>query len=54
MLDPSELYDLAGELPELDAPVLVVAMTGFVEARMMLRSFVCANAAILIAAPIGS
>ena len=32
MLDPRELYDLAGELPELDAPVLVVAMTGFVDA----------------------
>ena len=32
MLDPSELYELAGELPELDRPVLVVAMTGFVDA----------------------
>jgi hypothetical protein len=32
VLEPSELYDLAGELPELDAPVLVVAMTGFVDA----------------------
>ena len=32
MLDPRELYDLAGELPELDAPVLVVALTGFVDA----------------------
>jgi len=32
VLDPRELYDLAGELPELDAPVLVVAMTGFVDA----------------------
>lgn len=32
MLDPSELYDLADELPELDRPVLVVAMTGFVDA----------------------
>ncbi len=32
MLDPDELYDLAGELPELDAPVLVVALTGFVDA----------------------
>jgi hypothetical protein len=32
VLDPRELYDLAGELPELDAPVLVVALTGFVDA----------------------
>src|SRR5918993_570836 len=32
VLDPSELYELAGELPELDRPVLVVAMTGFVDA----------------------
>ena len=32
MLDPNELYELAGELPELDRPVLVVAMTGFVDA----------------------
>jgi hypothetical protein len=32
VLDPRELYDLAGELPELDTPVLVVAMTGFVDA----------------------
>ncbi len=32
MLDPRELYELAEELPELDRPVLVVAMTGFVDA----------------------
>ena len=32
MLDPNELYEVAGELPELDRPVLVVAMTGFVDA----------------------
>ncbi len=32
MLDPRELYELADELPELDRPVLVVAMTGFVDA----------------------
>ena len=32
VLDPRELYDLAGELPELDRPPLVVAMTGFVDA----------------------
>ncbi|HEX6754366.1 MAG TPA: PAC2 family protein [Mycobacteriales bacterium] len=32
MLDPRELYELAGELPELDHPVMVVAMTGFVDA----------------------
>ena len=32
MLDPRELYELDGELPELDHPVMVVAMTGFVDA----------------------
>lgn len=32
MLDPDGLYELAAELPELDRPVLVVAMTGFVDA----------------------
>ena len=32
MLDPNELYEVAAELPELDRPVLVVAMTGFVDA----------------------
>lgn len=32
MRDPRELYELADELPELDRPALVVAMTGFVDA----------------------
>jgi predicted ATP-grasp superfamily ATP-dependent carboligase len=32
VLDPDGLYELAAELPELDRPVLVVAMTGFVDA----------------------
>jgi PAC2 family len=32
VLDPDGLYELADELPELDRPVLVVAMTGFVDA----------------------
>ena len=32
VLDPAELYELAAELPELDRPVLIVAMTGFVDA----------------------
>jgi predicted ATP-grasp superfamily ATP-dependent carboligase len=32
VLDPGGLYELTGELPELDRPVLVVAMTGFVDA----------------------
>ena len=32
MLDPHELYELADDLPELDAPVLVQALTGFVDA----------------------
>jgi hypothetical protein len=32
VLEPSGLYELAPELPELDRPVLVVAMTGFVDA----------------------
>ena len=32
MLDPHELYELAGELPELDSPVLIQALTGFVDA----------------------
>ena len=32
MLDPNELYELAGELPELDGPVLIQALTGFVDA----------------------
>ncbi len=32
MLDPHELYQLADELPTLDRPVLVQALTGFVDA----------------------
>jgi predicted ATP-grasp superfamily ATP-dependent carboligase len=32
VLDPSGLYEVAAELPELDRPVLLVAMTGFVDA----------------------
>ena len=32
MLDPHGLYELADELPELDGPVLIQALTGFVDA----------------------
>jgi hypothetical protein len=32
VLDPHELYELADDLPELDGPVLVQALTGFVDA----------------------
>lgn len=32
MLDPHELYETADELPVLDGPVLVQALTGFVDA----------------------
>lgn len=32
MLDPHELYELADDLPALDSPVLVQALTGFVDA----------------------
>ncbi|MEU4218659.1 PAC2 family protein [Actinoplanes sp. NPDC026623] len=32
MLDPHGLYELAEDLPELDAPVLLQALTGFVDA----------------------
>ena len=32
MLDPHELYELADDLPDLDQPVLVQALTGFVDA----------------------
>lgn len=32
MRNPRELYELAGDLPELDGPVLVQALTGFVDA----------------------
>jgi PAC2 family len=32
VLDPHGLYEVAGELPELDSPVLIQALTGFVDA----------------------
>jgi predicted ATP-grasp superfamily ATP-dependent carboligase len=32
VLDPSALYELTGEVPELDSPVLIQALTGFVDA----------------------
>lgn len=32
MLDPYELYEITGDLPELDGPVLIQALTGFVDA----------------------
>jgi hypothetical protein len=32
VLDPNELYELADDLPDLDGPVLVQALTGFVDA----------------------
>jgi hypothetical protein len=32
MLDPAGLYEIYGELPELDRPVLIQAMSGFVDA----------------------
>ena len=32
MLDPHGLYESAGELPSLDSPVLIQALTGFVDA----------------------
>ena len=32
MLDPDELYELADDLPALDSPVLIQALTGFVDA----------------------
>ena len=32
MLDPNELYELADDLPVLDGPVLIQALTGFVDA----------------------
>lgn len=37
MRDPHELYELTGELPELDRPVLVQALTGFVDAGGAVR-----------------
>jgi proteasome assembly chaperone (PAC2) family protein len=32
VLDPAELYDVAGDAPQLDEPVLLVALDGFVDA----------------------
>ncbi|WP_229069822.1 proteasome assembly chaperone family protein [Actinoplanes sp. DH11] len=32
MLDPHGLYEVAGDLPALDSPVLIQALTGFVDA----------------------
>ena len=32
MLEPSGLYELSAEVPELDGPVLIQALTGFVDA----------------------
>ncbi|MEU4419712.1 PAC2 family protein [Actinoplanes sp. NPDC024001] len=32
MLDPHGLYEVAGDLPTLDSPVLIQALTGFVDA----------------------
>ncbi len=37
MPDEHELYELTGDLPELDRPVLVQAMTGFVDAGAATR-----------------
>jgi predicted ATP-grasp superfamily ATP-dependent carboligase len=37
MRDPQELYEIVGELPTLDRPVLVQAMTGFVDAGAATR-----------------
>ncbi|RZU74621.1 putative ATP-grasp superfamily ATP-dependent carboligase [Micromonospora kangleipakensis] len=37
MLDPHELYELTDELPELGQPVLIQALTGFVDAGSAAR-----------------
>lgn len=37
MLDPQELYQLTDELPELGQPVLIQALTGFVDAGQAVR-----------------
>jgi hypothetical protein len=39
VLDPNELYELADDLPELDGPVLVQALTGFVDAGSAIQLF---------------
>jgi hypothetical protein len=35
--DPEELYELAGDLPELNRPVLIQALSGFVDAGAAVR-----------------
>ncbi len=37
MLDPHELYEFTDDLPELDRPVLIQALTGFVDAGAATR-----------------
>ncbi|PZM97732.1 MAG: proteasome protein [Actinobacteria bacterium] len=37
MLDPHELYELTDDLPELGQPVLIQALTGFVDAGSAIR-----------------
>ena len=37
MLEPTELYDVAQDAPQLDGPVLVVALDGFVDAGAAAR-----------------
>ena len=39
VLDPHELYELADDLPALDEPVLVQALTGFVDAGSAIQLF---------------
>jgi len=39
VLEPSELYELADDLPALDEPVLVQALTGFVDAGSAIQLF---------------
>jgi hypothetical protein len=39
VLDPHELYELADDLPALDGPVLVQALTGFVDAGSAIQLF---------------
>ena len=37
MLDPHELYELTADLPDLGRPVLIQALTGFVDAGAATR-----------------
>ena len=39
MLDPHELYELADDLPALEKPVLIQALTGFVDAGSAIQLF---------------